>query len=47
MAVGELFDLGKLAVDCEEDGIYEGMFVSAPLNKLGGIGSPANAIAIK
>jgi hypothetical protein len=47
MAVGELFDLGNLAADCEADGVYDGMFVSAPLNKLGGIGSPANAIAIK
>jgi hypothetical protein len=47
LAVGELFDLGPLARDCAADEVYEGMFVSAPLNKLGGIGSSANALALK
>ncbi len=47
MAVGEMFALDKLAADCAADGIWEGMFTSAPLNKKGGSGSPANALAIK
>lgn len=46
-AIGEMFALDALAADCEEDGRYEGMFVSAPLNKLGGSGSTANALALK
>ena len=36
-----------LASDCAADGIYEMFLVSAPLNAPGGIGSPANAVAIK
>ena len=47
ITVGELFELGRLADDCASDGVYEGMFVAAPLNKLGGIGSSANALALK
>jgi Putative cyclase len=46
-AIGELFALDALADDCETDGIYEGLLASAPLNKLGGCGSPANALAVK
>ncbi len=47
MAIGELFDLEALARDCAADGRYEGLFVAAPLNKTGGSGSPANAVALK
>jgi kynurenine formamidase len=47
ITVGELFALGDLAADCASDGIYEGLLVAAPLNKLGGIGSSANALALK
>lgn len=47
MAIGELWDLERLAADCAADGSYEFLFVSAPLNKLGGVGSPPNALAIK
>jgi kynurenine formamidase len=47
ITIGELFALGDLASDCASDGIYEGLLVAAPLNKLGGIGSPANAVALK
>ena len=47
IAVGELFDLDALAADCARDGIYEGLFAAAPLNKVGGSGSPANALAMK
>jgi kynurenine formamidase len=46
-AIGELFQLDALAADCASDGVWEGMFTSAPLNKLGGSGSTANALAIK
>jgi kynurenine formamidase len=46
-AVGEMFDLDALAADCAGDGVYKGLFASAPLNKLGGSGSPANALALK
>ena len=45
-AVGEMFSLDRLAEHCAQAGTYEGMFVSAPLNKRGGIGSPPNAVAI-
>lgn len=47
MAIGELFALDDLASDCAMDGQYDGLFVAAPLNKRGGCGSPANAVAIK
>lgn len=47
LAIGELFDLEALAADCAADGRYDGLFVAAPLNKAGGAGSPANAIALK
>ncbi|WP_157890502.1 cyclase family protein [Mycolicibacterium goodii] len=45
--LGELFDLTALAEDCEEDGTYEFMFTSAPLNIRAGVGSPPNALALK
>jgi kynurenine formamidase len=45
--IGELWYLEGLAADCASDGVYEFMFTSAPLNILGGVGSPPNAIAIK
>lgn len=47
MAVGELFKLGPLAADCASDGTYDSFFTAAPLNIIGGTGSPANALAIK
>jgi kynurenine formamidase len=47
MALGELFDLDGLADDCAHDGVYEGLFTAAPLNKRGGSGSTANALALK
>lgn len=46
-AVGELFDLSALAADCAADGRYTCFFTAAPLNLPGGVGSPANALAIK
>jgi kynurenine formamidase len=47
MAVGEMFLLDPLAEDCAEDHRYTGLFTAAPMNKLGGVGSTANALAIK
>lgn len=47
MALGEMFNLEQLADDCWLSGVYEGLFVAAPLNVRGGSGSSANAIAIK
>lgn len=47
LALGELWQLGALAADCAADGVYEMFFASAPLNVPGGIGSPANALAMK
>jgi hypothetical protein len=47
MALGELWWLADLADDCASDGIYEAFLVSAPFNASHGIGSCANAVAIK
>jgi hypothetical protein len=47
IAIGEMFQLDALADDSAEDAVYEGSFAAAPLNKTGGSGSPANALAIK
>jgi len=47
MPLGELWDLDELAEECAMDGIYEFMLASAPLYVPGGVGSPANAYAIK
>lgn len=47
LLLGELFDFEQLAEDCAADGVYECMFVAAPLNIPGGVGSPLNPIAIK
>ena len=47
MALGELWWLSDLALACAADGVYEMFLVSAPLNAPGGIGSPANAVAIR
>jgi len=47
LPIGEQFVLDELAADCARDGVYEFMLVSAPLNLVGGIASPPNALAIK
>jgi Putative cyclase len=46
MALGELFDLDRLAAECATQGRYEFMFASTPVDLIGGVNSPANAIAI-
>ena len=45
--IGELWWLDDLAAACARDGRYDFMVVSVPLNLPGGIGSPANAVAIR
>lgn len=44
--LGELFDLEALAEHCAATSRTEVFFVSMPLNLRGGVGSPANALAI-
>jgi kynurenine formamidase len=46
LALGELFRLDELAEDCVREKKYEFMFVSKPLALVGGVGTPANALAI-
>lgn len=45
--IGEMWYLDALARDCADDAVYEFLLTSAPLNKVGGIASPPNALAIK
>lgn len=46
LAMGELFDLTELSVACHDRGRYEFLFVAKPWRLPGGLGSPANAMAI-
>lgn len=45
--VGELFDFERLAALCARDDRWDFLFVAVPLNLPGGVGSPANAVAIR
>ncbi|MBO9577726.1 MAG: cyclase family protein [Microbacteriaceae bacterium] len=47
MMLGELWRTGPLARDCAADGVHDFLLTSAPLPIPRGIGSPANALAIK
>ncbi len=47
LALGELWNLEPLARDCSVDGIWEFLVVAKPLAIVGGVASPANAVAIK
>jgi kynurenine formamidase len=47
VCLGELWNLHDLARDCAQDGVYECMVVAKPLNLVGGVGSPSNALALK
>jgi kynurenine formamidase len=47
MAMGELWKLDDLAADCAADGVYEFFLTCKPLNLIGGVGSPPNALAVK
>jgi kynurenine formamidase len=45
--LGEYWALDALATDCADDGRYEFLLVSVPLNLRGGVGTPPQAVAIK
>ncbi|WP_236793390.1 cyclase family protein [Amycolatopsis sp. GM8] len=47
LMLGELWRLEPLARACRVDGVYELMVSVKPLNLVGGVGSPANAIAVR
>jgi kynurenine formamidase len=47
LLVGELFDLDELAMDCSTDGVYEFMFLAAPLPVVNGVGTPLNPVVLK
>jgi kynurenine formamidase len=47
LPLGELWDLEALAEDCAGDGVYEGLFTSAPLRVRAGVASPPNALVLK
>jgi kynurenine formamidase len=47
LPLGELWVLDDLADACREDGDYACLLVSVPLNVRGGMGSPAQAVALK
>jgi len=47
LMLGELWNTGPLARDCAADGVHEFLLTSAPLHVPRGIGSPANALAVK
>lgn len=47
MPLAEILDVETLADDCAADGIYEFLFVGAPLPFTRGVGSPVNPLAIK
>jgi kynurenine formamidase len=47
IVMGELFDFDALAERCADDDRWSFLFMSVPLNLEGGIGSPANSVAIR
>ena len=47
LTVGEQWNLEALAADCAQDGVWECFVAVKPLNLIGGVGSPANAFALK
>jgi kynurenine formamidase len=47
LAIGELWWLADLAEDCANTGVHEFLVTAAPLHACGGIGSSANALALK
>jgi hypothetical protein len=46
MSIGEMFDLVKLALKCQELGRYSFFLSSVPLKVPGGVASPPSAVAI-
>ena len=46
LPIGELFDLEELAKECKKQKRWTFFMTSEPLNLVGGVGSPPNAVAI-
>jgi len=46
LTIGELWDLDHLADECEASGHHDFLVTAEPLNITGGVGSPANALAV-
>jgi len=46
ITIGELWDLDQLAEHCARSGRYDALVTAEPLNLTGGVGSPANALAV-
>jgi hypothetical protein len=46
LPIGELFDLENLAQECKRQARWTFFVTSQPLNVVGGVGSPPNALAI-
>jgi hypothetical protein len=46
LTIGELWDLDALAEACHERGSFEMLITAEPLHVRGGVGSPANALAV-
>jgi len=47
LCMGEIFYLKELAEDCDQDKVYEFLFVAPALPITGAVGSPTNPLAIK
>jgi kynurenine formamidase len=47
LTMGEIFYVAELATDCDDDGVYEFMFVAPTLPITGAVASPVNPLAIK
>jgi kynurenine formamidase len=47
LLLGECWKLDELALACANDGRHEFLLTAKPLNLIGGVGSPANAMALK
>lgn len=47
LPLGELWRLRDLADDCARSGCFESLLTVKPLNLTGGVGSPANAVALR
>ena len=47
MPIGELWNLDPLAGACAADQRWSFLLTAAPLTVVGGVGSPANAIALR
>ena len=47
LTIGEMFNLETLADDCEDDGVWEGMFSGVGINVTGSVGSPLTPMFVK